>query len=396
MKLTLKQEEGLKIALDRYKHKEPYTCIAGFAGTGKSTLVRFIIDALEIDREYVTYAAYTGKAANVLKRKGNPNPKTTHRLLYDSFPRVDGTFYRKIKRPLDRPYKLIVIDEVSMLPEDMWELLLSHNIHVLALGDPGQLPPVKSVSNDVLDHPHVFLDEVLRQAQESDILRLSMEIRDGKPLSIFHGQDARIISWDEYRSNMGALGWADQVICAKNATRIGLNKQMRYDLYGWEDPLPQPGDKIICLKNNWDCINPVGDNLVNGLTGRIDEITYKTRECFCYTPSMFATFIPDYVNEDNFEDIDMNSFREVRMDRQLFLQGEPFINNKNFSKVPRQFKPNEFDYGYAVTCHKAQGSEFDKVLVFEEYMKGDTSEKHRRWLYTAVTRAAEKLVLVKA
>ena len=125
-----------------------------------------------------------------------------------------------------------------------------------------------------------------------------MEIREGKSLSLFHGQDARIVDWNEYRSNMGMLGWADQVICAKNATRIGLNQQMRYDLYGWEDPLPQPGDKIICLRNNWDCINPVGDNLVNGLTGHIDEITYKTRECFCYTPSMFATFVPDYVDEN--------------------------------------------------------------------------------------------------
>lgn len=137
MELTRKQEEGLKIALDRYKHKEAYTCIAGYAGTGKSTLVKFIISALDIAPEYVTYAAYTGKAANVLKRKGCPNPQTTHRLLYNSYPRTDGSFYRKIKRPLDFPYKLIVIDEVSMLPEDMWELLLSHNIHVLALGDPG-------------------------------------------------------------------------------------------------------------------------------------------------------------------------------------------------------------------------------------------------------------------
>ena len=396
MELTRKQEEGLKIALDRYKHKEAYTCIAGFAGTGKSTLVQFIISALELDPGSVTYAAYTGKAASVLKRKGCPNAQTTHRLLYNSYPRTDGTFYRKIKRPLDRPYKLIVIDEVSMLPEDMWELLLSHNIHVLALGDPGQLPPVKAVSNDVLEHPHIFLDEVVRQAQESDILRLSMEVREGKTLSLFHGADVRVVNWNEYRSNMGMLGWADQVICAKNVTRIGLNQQMRYDLHHWEDPLPQPGDKIICLRNNWDCINPAGDNLVNGLTGHINDIVYKTRECFCYTPSMFATFTPDYVDEDIFEDVDINSFREVRMDRKIFLDGEPFVNYKNFSKIPKQFKPDEFDYGYAITCHKAQGSEFDKVLVFEEYMKGDTSEKHSRWLYTAITRAAQKLVLIKA
>jgi exodeoxyribonuclease-5 len=195
---------------------------------------------------------------------------------------------------------------------------------------------------------------------------------------------------------MGMLGWADQVICAKNATRIQLNQKMRKDLYEWEDPLPQPGDKIICLRNNWEWINPAGDNLVNGLTGYIDDITYKTRECFCYSPSMFATFTPDYIDKTSFEDVDINSFRNTRMDRKIFMEGEPFVNSQNFSKIPRQFKPNEFDYGYAITCHKAQGSEFDKVLVFEEFMKGDTSEKHRRWLYTAVTRAAKKLVLVKA
>jgi hypothetical protein len=111
---------------------------------------------------------------------------------------------------------------------------------------------------------------------------------------------------------------------------------------------------------------------------------------------MFATFTPDYIDKTSFEDVDINSFRNTRMDRKIFMEGEPFVNSQNFSKIPRQFKPNEFDYGYAITCHKAQGSEFDKVLVFEEFMKGDTSEKHRRWLYTAVTRAAKKLVLVKA
>lgn len=223
-----------------------------------------------------------------------------------------------------------------------------------------------------------------------------MEIREHKPLQYFMGEDVRVLSWGDYQSNMGVLGWASQIICAKNITRIGLNKQMRHDLYGWDDPLPQPGDKIICLRNNWDFINPAGDVLVNGLTGTIDDVTYKNRECFCYTPSMFAKFIPDFVNMDDFAEVDFHSFYNVRMDRKIFLEGEPFINKNNFSRVPRQFRPNEFDYGYAITCHKAQGSEFDKVLVFEEFMKGDTTEKHARWLYTAVTRAVNKLVIIKA
>ena len=117
MELTTKQAEGLKIAVQRFKDHQPWTCIAGYAGTGKSTLVKFIVDALGIDKNYVCYIAYTGKAAKVLKDKGCPNAMTAHRLLYTSYPKNDGTFYHKIKRPLDFPYKLIVVDEISMLPK---------------------------------------------------------------------------------------------------------------------------------------------------------------------------------------------------------------------------------------------------------------------------------------
>ena len=137
MTLTHKQEQGLKIAVKRYNAHEPWTCIAGYAGSGKSTLIKFIISALNIYPEDVCYVAYTGKAALVLKEKGCPNAMTAHRLIYQSYPRKDGTFYHKPKRPLDRNYKLIVVDEISMLPKELWELLLSHNIHVIALGDPG-------------------------------------------------------------------------------------------------------------------------------------------------------------------------------------------------------------------------------------------------------------------
>ena len=136
MILTAKQEEGLKIAVKRYKDHEPWTCIAGYAGTGKSTLVKFIVQALNLDENAVCYIAYTGKAAKVLRDKGCANAMTAHRLLYQSFPRADGTFYHKIKRPLDHPYDLIVVDEISMLPKEIWDLLLSHNIHVICLGDP--------------------------------------------------------------------------------------------------------------------------------------------------------------------------------------------------------------------------------------------------------------------
>lgn len=137
MILTNKQEEGLNIAISRFHNHDPYTVISGYAGSGKSTLVSFIIDALDINPDDVAYVAYTGKASLVLQSKGCETATTAHQLLYKAFPRSDGSFYFKIKRPLDHPYKLIVVDEVSMLPKEMWDLLLSHHIHVLALGDPG-------------------------------------------------------------------------------------------------------------------------------------------------------------------------------------------------------------------------------------------------------------------
>lgn len=137
MILTAKQEEGLKIAVERYRAREPYTIISGYAGSGKSTLIKFIISALNLPEERVAYVAYTGKAANVLKQKGCPNATTAHKLLYYANKTPNGGFVFRPKPTLEIPYKLIVVDEVSMLPRDMWNLLLSHHIYVLACGDPG-------------------------------------------------------------------------------------------------------------------------------------------------------------------------------------------------------------------------------------------------------------------
>ena len=140
MELTAKQEQGLKIAVARYKNRDAYTCIAGYAwvGTGKSTCVHTIIEALGLFPWEVAYVAYTGRAAQVLRSKGCTTAITAHRLLYQSkFSDKTGKFYNYPRKTLEQPYKLIVVDEVSMLPLDMWNLLLSHKIPVIALGDPG-------------------------------------------------------------------------------------------------------------------------------------------------------------------------------------------------------------------------------------------------------------------
>ena len=389
MQLTKKQEEGLKIAVSRYKAREPWTCIAGYAGTGKSTLVKFIISALDVDPEDVCYVAYTGKAAKVLKDKGCPNAMTAHRLLYKSVPRNDGTFYHKIKRPLDQYYDLIVVDEVSMLPKEMWELLLSHNIHVLCLGDPFQLPPIGE-DNGVLAKPHIFLDEIMRQAEESEIIRLTMDIRNEKPLELFKGKEVQIIDTKDIVGGM--YGWADQIIVAKNLTRRTINNQMRKMIFDTEDTTPRVGDRIICLRNDWEHPSAAGDIMVNGTTGVISNIKYNHNHPIL-KPMMLADFLSDdYTDMDVEFSPDDLYFRSVNMDYKLFTTGEETVNKKNFKTFPKIWRPQIFDYAYAVTCHKSQGSEYDKVLVFEEFLKGGD---HARWLYTAATRAKEKLVIVR-
>lgn len=378
MILTNGQEKGLKIAVERYKNKEPYTVIAGYAGTGKSTLVSHIVDALNISPLSVCYVAFTGKASLVLREKGCENSMTAHKLLYHSKEKQDGTFEHKPRKSLEWPYKLIVVDEVSMIPADMWDLLLTHNVHVIALGDPGQLPPIDGES-ELLTHPHVFLDEVVRQAQDSEIIRLSMDIRNGVSLKPNKGNEVIIISKSQL--NDFYFSGADQIIAAKNITRNDINWHCRKIKFGNDVPnYPIEGEKAICLKNYWNVLSDSGDPLINGMIGELSGINFR-HDIDKYGDMMNANFAVG----------DKNKFRQLFMDYKLFAESKQTINSDNWMEFRGMTKPMLFDYAYCVTCHKSQGSEWNKVLVFNEYMK---STDHKRWLYTACTRAKQKLIIV--
>lgn len=382
MVLTSKQEAGLKIAVARYHDGEKYTVISGYAGTGKSTLIKFIISALDIDPERVGYIAYTGKAAQVLRNKGCPTAMTAHRLLYKSVPRADGSFIHIPKDNIS-DYDIIVVDEVSMLPKPMWNLLLSHGIYVIACGDPGQLPPIGE-ENGILEHPHIFLDEIMRQAAESEIIRLSADIREGKLIKPYKGTEINIVRHREMCDGM--FTWADQILCGKNITRHTLNNYYRNMRYGEDIPNPIVGDKVICLKNNWDKITETGDALVNGTIGTIDKIATVTNKWL--NPMCLIDFTPETI--DNVDERDQ-TFHNLLMDWKLITTKETTVNRENFRLFPKQLRPEQFDYGYCITTHKSQGSEYDKVLVVEEVLR---QADHARWLYTACTRAAQKLTLV--
>ena len=364
------------------------------AGTGKSTLVNFIIAALNLNpNEEVCYIAYTGKAATVLKQKGCPNATTAHKLLYYSKQLPTGKFIHKPVTRLKDSYKIIVVDEISMLPLSMWQLLLAHKIHILALGDPGQLPPVeKDEDNHVLDNPHIFLDEVMRQAQDSEIIRLSMHIRNNYPLHTFKCDNKEVQIISPYDAHIGIYKWADQVLCATNATRNAINTLMR-QAYGF-GPEPNENDKIISLSNHWDFMSDFdGWALTNGCIGNIDDKNFQTM----YLPKYIYSY-PLNIMMTNMS-IESDTFTGIPIDYKCLQTGEPTLSAKakyllSKNKTLDFEPPFEFAYAYAISCHKAQGSEWKNVFVIEERFPF-FNEEHKRWLYTACTRASEKLIIAR-
>ena len=361
MELTQKQKEGLELALKRYEEGYQYTVIAGYAGTGKSTLVKFIIAALaqkfNIDPEKdVVFTSFTGKATQVLQKKGNHNVSTLHKLLYKHYPLPNGGYRRERVDFIE--YKVVVVDECSMVPKSLFKDLARHNyLYIICLGDPGQLPPVDTnEDNHLLDAPHVFLDEIMRQAAESEIIQLTMKIREGQSIEYMKGNEVQIIKRSEL--NTGMLQWADQILVGTNNTRNAINNQMR-QLLGREGG-PQDGDKIICLRNYWEIYSENMNALVNGTIGTLED-SYET-----------AINIAPYRTVDNetrmkiitghFKTDNEDIFYNLNMDKKLIMEGTNILDwktNFKMSKNPRtkHFIPMEFTYGYAITAHKSQGSE---------------------------------------
>lgn len=279
-----------------------------------------------------------------------------------------------------------------MVPEHFVQTLEEYPVFAIWIGDPFQLPPVdKDSANDLLNHPDVVLTQIMRQESESDIIRLSMDIREGRPLEFSKGNDAIVLPKSEL--NTGMLQWADIILCGTNKTRIALNNQMR-DLLGHHGNVAE-GEKLIALRNYWDDLATNDDPLINGTIG--------------YASNVFESFIryPKYLHDGPDVQVVMADFKseiggnygQLVMDKHNILTGEYSLTSKEKFKIGKNpmygsSLPKEFTYGYAITVHKSQGSEWDHVLVIEERFPFDKIE-HARWLYTAVTRASKKLVLIR-
>ncbi|MCR6673293.1 ATP-dependent RecD-like DNA helicase [Devosia ginsengisoli] len=334
--------------------------LAGFAGTGKTTIAK----ALAQDAGDVAYAAFTGKAALVLRGKGCADASTIHSLIYKPVEGSDGITRFKLD-PDSRAgtVDLIVIDEVSMVGGELGRDLMTFGTRILVLGDPAQLPPVGDGAGFFTSgEPDFMLTEIHRQAADNPIIRLATEIRMGGSLELGAYGTSLIIDRRELGQKM-VLG-ADQVLCGMNKTRRATNEKIR-KLLGRAGRF-HIGERIVALKNNKD------KGLLNGSIWSVEDIELSDLD------------ESDLVVKPL--DAGMGSNAVQVHTHHAWLDGRE--RELPFSKA-RDYDP--FDYAYCLSVHKAQGSQWDHVLIIDEsYVFKEDRAKH---LYTAITRAAERVTV---
>jgi len=385
LSLSSDQRLALSRILKWYKSdkaKQPFITLGGYAGTGKTTLIAVIRqELLKIDSTLkVGFASYTGKAARVLRSKleeqsvrySQDTVGTIHSLIYSPVINDKEEIVGwKTKEKIDR--HLIIIDEASMVDGQIWQHLLSYQIPLIVVGDHGQLPPIHGSFN-LVEKPELRLEQIHRQAELNPIIGLSVQARE-------HGLvRAGVYSSGVIKYYLGEAETADAmqelfsqydyetlVLCGYNNTRIRLNGHIR-QLLGFESPLPQSGDRVICLRNNH------AKNLFNGMLGTINSIEPKNE---------------DWYDAEIALDNELSLFRGLISVKQFNAPSA-----LNFTRARgKTITGDLFDFGYALTVHKAQGSQARRVLLFEERFKKMSEDEWRRWLYTAITRAEAELFI---
>lgn len=393
------QDEAVSKFAYWYRHKDsrlrPWFELSGAAGTGKTTVVLNAIEELGLSMNDVLFVAFVGKAALQLRLSGVPG-RTFHSVMYvlrKHLKKENGKVVYKNGIPeyvevfekvdsLPDNIKLIVLDEGGMVSEEHGKDILSFGIPLFVLGDTHQLPPVFGKGMFLL-RPDTTLVEIMRQNKDSAIIYLSQLATHGVqiPYGVYGSQkECRVIRRQELTDDH--LRQSDLIICATNNTRDVINWYVRKNIFNINSPNIEVGDKLICRKNYWDIgLGGQYDDiaLVNGMIGYVTDVHMNNPK----NPksNLSVDFRPEFSN--------LEKFTDLPVDRRYVLTDYETRQNM-FSKYDTNIK---FELGYCSTCHLAQGSQYDRVLVYNEVF--DTmSEYQRKWLYTAITRAKKELIIV--
>lgn len=413
--------------------------LGGFAGTGKSTILPDILEAVNLTADKIAFAGPTGKSSKVMGNKLrdqgiNVYPTTIHSLIYQPKAQKASVLERELaeannmlamlsdgkvapptgnlkedvhntqqkitilRKDLDRAYdlndlrfslnpdsrlvsesiKLVILDEGSMIGEEIANDLLDFDIPILVMGDPGQLPPVLDKPGFFDGSmPDAFLTEVHRQAAENPIIRLATMVRKGERGDYGDYGDGVLIV--PRRKDIYTLDLARdcQVLVGTNKTRWKLTSKMRRE-GGMTDPLPHAGEPLIMCKNHKQHAS-----LVNGTA------VFATEDHGDSYVEGSSRFLAKIADEDGkkYTAFTYQGLFEEHMKREknyaTASKSEAFRSRVNDAQI---------DFGWAITCHKAQGSEWEEVIVHDE--SGVFREDADKWLYTAITRAGKRLIIV--
>jgi exodeoxyribonuclease V len=387
----------------------PFFVIEGYAGTGKSYSVG---EMLRRTKLRATYMTYTGKAALVLRKYGGLDARTIHSTIYELVKVGDDVFknlYEKLEKAgtpeeakeikqeieqLQQPRfvlkenafeedetDILVLDECSMVDTDILNDLLSFDLPIIALGDPGQLPPVKGEGALFQGMADAQLTEIRRQALDSPIIKWSMWARQQRPLPT-SGPEGWL-SEEVCKIPVGMVREAQQlrmmeehdvVICWKNKTRMMLNQMWRRHkgFYNFDPIYPVPGETLIITKNDKDL------GIFNGQFVTLKEIERE-----------FDNYIQCIVLTDEEKEIRINLHRVT-----FETYHDPDAKDKY---RPWDYRnTQQADFGYVITCHKSQGSQWERVMIYEENVFNWPKMylERAQWLYTAITRAVKKVTIL--
>jgi exodeoxyribonuclease-5 len=361
------QQDRALTAINRWlRDSDAEQCfyLFGYAGAGKTEIAHDIGQAVS-DAYYV---AFTGKATHVLQQRGCSPVSTIHRLIYrHEFDDEERTYIRELKTPNDLSnVKLLIVDEASMVNAELARDLLSFGIKTLIIADPAQLSPPNGIGYFMQFEPDVMLTEIHRQARDNPILRLADDIRNGKRL------------WRKRRYGRGLVitdfAGADEDVADHDVVLVGINdtrrrwnsslRKRRNFICGYQRRKePVCGETLVCLRNDYS----VSDEIFNGQLWQVQTIERIDAEI----PILQLTL----KNEEG--------RTKVRVPVECF----------NATPQSDWLKHLQYlDFGYALTVHKAQGSEWSRVLLVDE--SGAFRERAREWLYTGITRAIDKLTII--
>lgn len=397
IQLTDGQQRALDLVRSMTGQAQQTSLIKGFAGTGKTTLLRYVLDELSGD---VVLLAPTGKAASRITEITGVRGATAHRWMYktEENPRThEPVFVKKEPREYRMPSSnLVVVDEASMVgPEvyaDLMELQGQLGFNLLFIGDGFQLPPVQKQDEApfnlltpgfIPDERVVELREITRQAMDSPIIRATLAFREGDPLDAISEMD--LVMPEDFDDRLKSK--RDMIICWRNETRHQLNTRVRA-VRGFTDF--QAGEPLLILKNNKDL--DIYNGEVHSFGGWKDFLGERDVSVYLDGSRQLLKLTFSTAGLNNKEVVLCKEILDGKFDKVGITSLEKAVNwwmeNRGLAYV-------HANAGYALTCHKAQGSEADSVCVVMEtaLMRNLATVDGRRWMYTATTRARKELVL---